>query len=117
MWLQRSDKCLEDLKVEKGVVRPTLWKSGRMRSFSGIVPVNLIHQYQAWEFPKLVQDRKQCQRETSDMTQEFREFDFIPLPVAGRQKGLLSRVLRLVAYYSTATHLTPPVEYYELKYN
>jgi len=55
-----------------------------------------------------VQDRKQCQSETSDMTQEFREFDFIPLPVAGRQKGLLSRVLRLVAYHSTATHLTPP---------
>jgi len=47
MWLQRSDKCLQDLKVEKEVVQPTFWKSGKMRSFSGIVRVNLIDQYRA----------------------------------------------------------------------
>jgi len=41
----------------------------------------------------------------------------IPLPVASPRKGPLSRVLRLVAYNNTATHLNPPLEYYELKDN
>jgi hypothetical protein len=41
----------------------------------------------------------------------------IPLPVAGPRKGPLSHVLRLVAYNNTATHLNPPLEYYELKDN
>jgi hypothetical protein len=108
MWLQRSGKCLEDLKVEKEAVRPIFWKSWRMRSFSGIVPVNLIHEYRAWEFHKLVQARKQYEREIGYMTQEFKEFDFIPLPVVGPRKGSLSHVLCLVAYHSTATHLNPP---------
>jgi hypothetical protein len=72
MWLQRSDKCLEDRKIEKEVVRPTFWKSGRMRSFNGIVPVNLIHEYRAWNFHRLVEARKQYEREISDKTQEFR---------------------------------------------
>jgi len=41
----------------------------------------------------------------------------IPSPVLGPRKGPLSRTLRLVAYNNTATHLNPPLEYYELKDN
>jgi hypothetical protein len=43
--------------------------------------------------------------------------DTIPSPVFGPRKGPLSRVLRLVAYNNTATHLNPPLECYELKDN
>jgi len=41
----------------------------------------------------------------------------IPSPVLGPQKDLLSHMLRFVAYNNTATHLTPPLEYFELKDN
>jgi len=41
----------------------------------------------------------------------------IPSPVLGPRKGPLSHALRLVAYNITATHLNPPLEYYELKDN
>jgi len=41
----------------------------------------------------------------------------IPLPVVGPRKGPLLRALRLVTYNNTATHLNPPLEYYELKDN
>jgi len=40
---------------------------------------------------------------------------FIPAPVVSAQKGPLSHVLRHVTYNNTATHLTHPLEYYELK--
>ena len=52
-----------------------------------------------------------------DDINEAAQVEFIPSPVLGPRKGPLSRALRLVAYNNTATHLNPPLEYYELKDN
>jgi len=51
------------------------------------------------------------------MMLDFISFSLIPSPIVGQRKGPLSRALRLVAYNNTATHLNPPLEYYELKDN
>jgi hypothetical protein len=48
MWLEKSNKQLDDVKSEKEAVRPASWKSVRMRGLRGLVPIDLIHEYRVW---------------------------------------------------------------------
>ena len=79
IWLEQSDKQLNDLEVEKEAVRPAKWKNGRMRGLSGLVLVDLSHEYRTYGLVKLEEARKEYEREVTDMIQEFGEHHFIIL--------------------------------------
>jgi len=79
MWLEKSSKYLDDLKVEKETVRPTAWKNARISCLTNPDTVKLIEEYRAWGSLKLEEARRQYEREISDMTQEFGQHHCIPI--------------------------------------
>jgi hypothetical protein len=81
MWLGKSNKQLDDLKLIKEAVQPTNWRSARMcnRDLNGDVTVDFIHEYRAWGMNKLGQARIVYEREVGDMARHLGELHFIPL--------------------------------------
>jgi len=78
-WLEKSNKQPNDLTIEKEAVRPANGKRGRLSSLSGMVSVDLIHEYRTWGLKKLEAARKEYEREVQDMAQAFGELHIIPL--------------------------------------
>jgi tetratricopeptide (TPR) repeat protein len=79
IWLARSDKQPEDLKLEKVAVQPARWKSQRMRNLYRQNKINIVHEYRTTGLNKLKEAREEYEREVSDMVREFGELHFIPL--------------------------------------
>ena len=79
VWLDKSDKQLEDLKAEEKAVQPVRWKSGRMQGYEGLVWADLIHEYRTQGLKTLDQAREECERFIGDMAQVFGEHHFILL--------------------------------------
>jgi hypothetical protein len=66
LWLERSFRKPDDLKIEKDAVRPARWKSKRMRELNGLVHIDLIHEYRISGLNKLDEACNQYEREVSD---------------------------------------------------
>ncbi|KAF8539826.1 hypothetical protein BDD12DRAFT_881587 [Trichophaea hybrida] len=79
VWLERSNKHIHDLKLEKEAVQPASWNNEKLRELQGLVSVDLIHEYRTRGLNELEKARKECEREVSDMAREFGEFHFIML--------------------------------------
>ena len=79
VWLGKSDKQPEDLKVEEKAVQPARSKSGRMQGYKGLVSANLIDEYLIQGLETLYQAREEIERVIDDMTRVFGELHFILL--------------------------------------
>jgi tetratricopeptide (TPR) repeat protein len=79
LWLERSLRKPDDLKIEKEAVRPARWKRKRMRELNGLVHIDLIHEYRVSGLNKLDEACNKHEREVSDMAREFGGLHFICL--------------------------------------
>ncbi|KAF8535484.1 hypothetical protein BDD12DRAFT_892616 [Trichophaea hybrida] len=103
MWLEKSNKQLNDLRIAIDSVQPAKCQREGIRGQNSLVKVDLIHEYRRWGLNKLQQAREQCEREVIDMTRNFGELHFIPLKLLGTIGTILdalgelteSKVLRM----------------------
>jgi len=80
LWLQRSTKSLNDLKIEKDTVRRRFWKNGKMQQMNArLLQIDVVHEYRTWGLKKLDEARVVYEREIRDMIREFGELHFISL--------------------------------------
>jgi tetratricopeptide (TPR) repeat protein len=79
MWLGKSNRHSDDFKIEKEVVRPTIWKKGRMSRINGLMTVDNIYEYRTWRRNTLQEALAENEREADDMAREFGDLHFIPL--------------------------------------
>ena len=79
LWLERSLRKPDDLKIEKEAVRPARWKSKTMRKLNGLGHIDLIHEYRISGLNKLDQACNEYEREVSDMEREFGGLHFVCL--------------------------------------
>ncbi|KAF8530802.1 hypothetical protein BDD12DRAFT_914746 [Trichophaea hybrida] len=78
--LDKSNKQLDDVKIEKEAVRPASGKSGSVRQLYGLLfKVNITHEYRSRGLDKLEDALKDHEREASDMVQEYGELHFVLL--------------------------------------
>jgi len=79
LWLQKANKQLDNLKIEKEAVILESENRGRVHRLNGLMSVDLIDEYRTWGLDQLQDARKEYEREVADMTREFGELHIIPL--------------------------------------
>jgi len=79
IWLMRSNKELDDLRIEIEAVRPTRRKSRGIRQLSGLITVDLINEYRTCGLFQLEEALKEYEREVADMRRAFGDLHLVTL--------------------------------------
>jgi len=85
IWLERSMRQVDDLKVEMEAVRPVRVTNERIRKLNNgsFTQVDLIHEYRTCGLNILQEAQTVYEREVTDMVQAFGSLYFIPLTLNG----------------------------------